>query len=115
MGRLLLGRSNAENDRAMLEVTNCEWMVLLSGQDYPIRPVTEIEASLFSTRATRTWTSAGSCRKCPAAARVGPVRRGSADATTLRTRPCPGCGCRFVQRFATCWPGLRSGCQSASR
>jgi len=36
--------------RAVLELTSCEWMVLLSGHDYPLRPLREIEAGLLSSR-----------------------------------------------------------------
>ena len=32
--------------RVVLERPDCEWLVLLSGQDYPIRPVRDIEAFL---------------------------------------------------------------------
>ncbi len=35
---------------AVLELTNCEWIVLLSGHDYPLRPLSEIETSLRSSR-----------------------------------------------------------------
>lgn len=33
-----------------LELIGCEWIVLLSGHDYPLRPVSEIEAGLLSSQ-----------------------------------------------------------------
>jgi hypothetical protein len=48
--------------RWCLEHTDFEWLILLSGQDYPIRPVAEIERSLASTR-FHAFIEARPCRR----------------------------------------------------
>jgi len=88
----------------LLEFTDFDWVVLLSGQDYPIRPVPEIERSL-ATADVDAFIEAQPCER-PA---HGPAADEFAGRYHLRWRRAPGAlGSSLLRSAARVMPLLRA-------